>query len=193
MKITNSPIINASEAAVDLEPWNKMPAETAKAYAAFLAYRNIPPRDRSLRKAVIQHYGKDDSVKLRQFQQWSSKFMWVDRADGWDQHVARTADEDLLKKIKAANEIHVASARGLLQKALERLKDIQPVELSPSVVLAYIQAAVNIERIALGEPNEIIKENRPDEESVVAIEMTDQELRQKLIALRMSRTHTDGH
>jgi hypothetical protein len=52
-------------------------------------------------------------------------------------------------------ERHVREARGLQAKALERLRALRPEELSPADVLRYFVEAVKLERLALGEPEAV--------------------------------------
>jgi len=58
-------------------------------------------------------------------------------------------------------ERHAREALALQQKALERLKRMDPEELSPGDVLRYFVEAAKLERISRGEP-ETIQEQRGD-------------------------------
>lgn len=181
-------IIELTQAVVDNEPWLKMPTESAKAYAAFIAYRDMPPRDRSLRKAVVRHFGVSTSSKVRQFQTWSARWMWVDRASAWDEFKDYQAREEQLKAIKDANSKHIKIASSMLSKALERLKTMEPIELAPADLLRFITESVRIERMALGEPDTIQEVKQPDEEATFTMaDLTDDELRQKIIQIRLKR------
>ena len=71
--------------------------ETARAYAAFGAYRDLGP-ERSLKKAAEIYYGS--TANLRQLGVWSSRFKWVERArsyDDWMQMIAHSAVEEHLR------------------------------------------------------------------------------------------------
>ena len=86
---------------------------------------------------------------------WSSAFRWVERAAAWDRHLdaeGRAAQEAARKEMA---ERHVRKARGLQAKALERLRALLPEELSPADVLRYFVEAVKLERLALGEPDTV--------------------------------------
>jgi hypothetical protein len=55
--------------------------ESAKAWEAFVVYRDLPISERSL-TTVSQRLGKSRSLCAR----WSSSFRWVERAEAWDNH-----------------------------------------------------------------------------------------------------------
>jgi len=52
-------------------------------------------------------------------------------------------------------ERHTKEAMALQQKALERLKSLDPNELSTRDVLNYLMEAMKLERLSRGEPTEI--------------------------------------
>ena len=74
-------------------PWEPIDQETAKAYQAFAAYRDLPADERSL-SAASQQLGKTKSLCAR----GSAQFRWVDRAMAWDTH------QDQLKRKRRAAE-----------------------------------------------------------------------------------------
>ena len=80
-------------------PWDRLPTETAKAYAAFLAYCDLGAR-RSIR-AAIQNTTETlpSDSQLTQWKRWSAKFHWVSRALERDEWLVRTADEQVVTDI----------------------------------------------------------------------------------------------
>lgn len=185
--VTVPDIILGNPAPVDLEPWNKFRDETHRAYAAFLSYRDLPTGHRSLTRAAAAFYITATRAKVRQMQTWSSRHSWVDRANAWDDYLQRTANEDLIEKIRSANEYHVKVANGLINLALKRLSEMKENELSPTEALRYIVDGIRIHRMALGEPTEIIENESTDNVTALTIEMTDEQLRQRLLAIRASK------
>lgn len=137
------------------EPWEKLNSETPRAFAAFKTYRDLPGHDRSLAKAVLQLYGEVKPGKLRQFQTWSSRYAWVDRALEWDLEQDRAAREGRIKAIREMNERQARIGQAILQKAVERLRDFEAAELTPELLLRFIQVSTSLERIAMGAPGEI--------------------------------------
>lgn len=74
-------------------PWARLPNESAKAYSAFLQYRDMPPKhhdpyqQRSLSNAA-QKLGTTAGTLM----QWSSAYGWVQRAAAWDVAVSQERD-----------------------------------------------------------------------------------------------------
>ena len=60
--------------------WERQSGETAKAYAAFLLYRDLPAIDRSV-SAAREGHQKDKKGTLRQWNGWSMRNGWVSRAE----------------------------------------------------------------------------------------------------------------
>jgi hypothetical protein len=135
-------------------PWEQQPGESARAFAAFAAYRDRGPR-RSLRAAAQTFYGRTTAALERQLDKWSRAFCWVERANAWDQHLdaeARRAQEEARREMV---ERHVKEARALQAKAVERLRALRPEELGPADLLRYFVEAAKLERLALGEPDSV--------------------------------------
>jgi hypothetical protein len=135
-------------------PWEQQPEETPRAYTAFCVFRDLGPR-RTLAAAAAAYYQRTAASLERQVDKWSSAFRWVERAAAWDRHLdaeGRAAQEAARKEMA---ERHVREARGLQAKALERLRALLPEELSPADVLRYFVEAVKLERLALGEPDTV--------------------------------------
>jgi hypothetical protein len=128
------------------EPWDKQEGETPKSYAAFCEYRNMGP-SRSLRKTAEKYYdisGKT-AVNLRYIEQWSSKFKWVSRVDVWDaeqDRIERTEQELAVRLMKK----RLAEQAMLVQtKGLQRMLDMDPLELTRREALDYFAKGVEIE------------------------------------------------
>ena len=133
-------------------PWEQQPGESARAFGAFCVYRDLGPR-RSLRASAAAFYEQTSAARERQVDKWSRAFRWVERAGAWDRHLdaqARQAQEETRREM---TERHVKEARALQGKALERLRALRPEELGPADLLRYIVEAAKLERLAVGEPD----------------------------------------
>lgn len=148
-------------------PWERQPGEPTRAYAAFCLYRDMPASERSLRAVAGRLYGPNRTTKVpKTLARWSARWRWVERAAAWDEEQDRRAREAQLKAIQEMRERHAREAMALQQKALQRLKDMDPNELSPEAVLRYFVEAAKLERVSRGEP-ETIQEQRHDWVSAV--------------------------
>ena len=94
-------------------PWDRLPAETPKSYAAFLAYCALGAK-RSVREAARQHHAKTVSKDYQsekgtaaqetivsRWLAWSAKHKWVSRSLARDEWVARTSDEQIVANLTA--------------------------------------------------------------------------------------------
>ena len=90
-------------------PWDRLEAETLKAYAAFLAYVAMGAR-RGVREAARQHHGTAlaageisgaEDTTVSTWMGWSSKHKWVSRANARDAWLAQVSDEQIAANLKA--------------------------------------------------------------------------------------------
>ena len=99
---------------MERQPWERLPQETAKAYAAFQQYMRLPPRERSIDAAwesATNVQQTDDDKKRRAprgWGNWSSLFDWRNRALAHDDHLSRleqaAEDEKWLQRRKESRE-----------------------------------------------------------------------------------------
>jgi len=132
------------------EIWERLPNESSKAYQAFCEYRDMGA-DRSIRK-LAQARGKPTSTKW--LCHWSAKHNWVERARAYDDYLEQEKRKEQEKAILEMVERHTKEAMALQQKALERLKTLNPDELTTRDVLNYLLEAMKVERLCRGEPTE---------------------------------------
>lgn len=133
------------------EIWERQKNESSKAYAAFCIYRDLGV-ERSLEK-VAQNRGKPGSKSW--LNTWSTKYHWVERARAYDDYLEQEKRKEQEKAILEMVERHTKEAMALQQKALERLKSLDPNELSTRDVLNYLMEAMKLERLSRGEPTEV--------------------------------------
>lgn len=125
-------------------PWDPQPGESARAFQAFVAYRDLGP-DRSLTKAG-EMLGKNTTT----IGQWSSKFGWVERARAWDGHVVRLAapkDAELQAKARARQ---AATGLTLQDKGLAALAKRVPSKIKTQDAIRMVKVGAELERRALG-------------------------------------------
>lgn len=144
----------------EIKPWDKQPDESSKRYFAFCLYRDMGANERSLRK-VAEKLGGATKTRQRHLKDWSSEGKWVSRVEAWDVEQDRLTRAAHEKAIKAMAKRHVDISLLLQQKAVERLKQLNPAldtkDLKPADALKAIEIATKLERQTLGEPDAIIK------------------------------------
>ena len=153
-------------------------SESARAFHAFTLYRDLPASERSLEK-VQQKYNRSTSYR-RQLAKWSSRFAWVARAAAYDvslDAVRREAAREALVEMAtrqaqigmdlqtAGMAVFIDESGNLRQDVVQRLK--------PQDAIRALEVGVKIERVARGEPAEILK---ADHTIRLARELTDDEL-----------------
>ena len=89
--------------------WDRLPTETPKSYAAFLAYVALGGR-RSVREAARQHHsnaiatgeisGAEDTT-VSTWMGWSAKHKWVSRANAREAWLVRVSDAQIIANVKA--------------------------------------------------------------------------------------------
>ncbi len=130
--------------------WFRQKGESRKAYEAFAIYRDLGAARTQAK--VATHLGK--SIKL--MQRWSANYEWVDRAAAFD------ANEEWERMVSFreqrtqmyANDAKIA--RMFKQKVVDRLKTLDASELSPTQLSHWLEVAVKVERLALGDSTERI-------------------------------------
>jgi hypothetical protein len=90
-----------------MEEWSKRPTETAKAYAAFVAYLSVSPSLRTVKGAwrAFNHLEPDADVAApRHWTQWSGKHQWLKRAAAYDEYRATQELDKWERRREAARE-----------------------------------------------------------------------------------------
>jgi hypothetical protein len=150
------------------EPWLKWVDELESDYAHFQCYRDLPPVRRTLENAYLvwsgQAYTGDDRPppdamgrRARFPRSWQGqyrKWHWEQRAakfDVWREKTQLEAERDgTLQAWREMGERHAREAMALQQKALERLRTLNPQELTAAEVRQFLVQAATLERLARG-------------------------------------------
>ena len=131
------------------KPWERQPGETAKAYAAFLHYRDLPAIDRSVAAARERHQ-RDTKGTLRQWKGWSMRNDWVNRAAEHDSDLASRRRERMAKELERAQDDAVVLIRSALDKVRERIEGMDAEELAAEQIPAALKTLFELELKALG-------------------------------------------
>ena len=154
------------------KPWYRQPDETAKAFAAFVLYRGMMPRERSLAKV---HHSDIKMSSRRWLAEWSRRHQWVARSLAHDEHLAAVKTESQEQAIIDMAERQAKEGLALQQKGLERLASIPIEEIKARDAISAVTEGAKLERMARGEPTEIV---RGDHTIKAVREMTDEQLQE---------------
>jgi hypothetical protein len=130
------------------QPWDRLTAETAKAYEHFIRYRDLGV-ERTILDAA--HPPNKPAVNHRTLEEYSSRHNWVDRASKWDDHLVKVAQRALEKEIREMRERHRTIARAILNRVGAKLVGMTPAEMSPGDVARLASVGSEMERVAMGD------------------------------------------
>ncbi len=107
-------------------PWEQQAGETTRAFAAFVAYRDLGP-DRSIAKAAEQLGRNADH-----FRRWSARNRWRARVEAYDAH----EDRLLQQRLRAHRQRAARKTLDMVDKAREKvagaLEALEPEKLAPA-------------------------------------------------------------
>ncbi len=146
------------------EPGGRQPGESAKAFAAFVAYRDAgDDRTHALAAEAVQ---KSQSLMAT----WSAKWNWRERIAEWDEHIDKQARRRTVHAARRARARHCEMAEllgGLVKRQLlefnrgwdeyEAGERKEPPHLSPETARLWLVTSVQIERQAYGQVDERIE------------------------------------
>lgn len=125
-------------------PWERLPRESSRAYAAFRQYRDLPPpRDRR----VLAGLATPDTMSA-----WVVRYDWLDRAEAWDTERYRLEDERRLEDIRTMHAQHITAGRAAVTIALQALTRVDPAEIPPAAAARLLEIGTRLERDMLTTP-----------------------------------------
>ena len=151
MKDFEKAIEEAKAGMMPFECWEQLPGESAGAFAAFRAFRDLGA-ERNIRLAV-ESYEKDKTKqksKYNVWRNWAAQFRWKERAADFDRHIERLKQEELRKTIEAQGEQHRAVTGKILEVVKKKLDLMDPAELTQGNVTEWAGMAIKAEREAAG-------------------------------------------
>lgn len=123
--------------------WERQPEESDQAWAAFVAYRDTLPEDRSIGKGAWN---------------WSSKHAWKERVAAWDLHADRALEGKRIGDIAEMRMRHGALAMEMLElaaievsKRLARAKAWRGETVDIKYLVELAEKAIRLERLVAGE------------------------------------------
>lgn len=143
------------------KPWERLPEESSKQFEAFCIYRDLGP-GRSIQKVAQNRSGSGGVSKLKE---WSSKYDWVERAEGYDQYLEKIIRETNEDAIQEMVKRHAEDSKEIQLAIKEQKNDPQLDEMSPKEKAYFFDALsrsyktmASLERLSRGVPTENIKQ-----------------------------------
>lgn len=150
-----------------IEPWEKQPRESSKAFYAFAIYRDLgAPRSHAKVERILRESGTAGPSMVRA---WSTRHDWVRRAEAYDAHLDRERQHELRDLRRKADELQRAAGGAMLVTALRRIEGddydatmelpegevparaIHPNELNPRDAAGFAEGGAKLLRAGLGE------------------------------------------
>jgi hypothetical protein len=153
----NEAVIAESDA-----PWEMQPFETSKSFSAFKHYRDMTPVTRTIANGVTEFYGvvrgtREHNAKMSLWANWSQLNRWQDRVMAWTIELDRLDRESKMAAIREMNERHSRIAQTMIGLAAQRLRGLNPDELSAGELRRWFMEAARLERGTQGEPESIVE------------------------------------
>lgn len=172
-----------------MEPWNRQPTDTVASFRGFTIYRDLGPT-RSLQVAANIYSGKPLSPigTFEQLKKWSAANGWVARTQAWDSYLDDQTLALVVDEVTAARARHAAAAQVMVDKVADRLGTIDPDDLTIDQLGRWLDIAVKVERLALGDAGQIIETREVDTTDDLE---TRRALAQEVIAEALERMSDD--
>lgn len=150
--------------ATELEPtlWERQPAESRRAYAAFARYRDLGPLRTMRRAAGLLYHDTDDPAlctgpQLAQLKEWSRTLGWAERVGAWDDHLdvlARATQEQAAQTMRAAWALVGEKMRDEIVRTLEA-RTLENELLSPNELVRFAEVGLKTEAFGREIPPEV--------------------------------------
>ena len=134
----------------DSNLWERQSGETAKAYAAFLLYRDLPAVDRTIVAAVVEHRKLGGKASVRNWETWASRYNWRERGLASDSDLASRRRERMEKELERAQDDAAVLIRAALAKVAERIQGMDAEELAAGQIPAALRTLIELELKVLG-------------------------------------------
>ena len=147
----------------DVDPWDQQPHESNTAYQRFVAYRDMPPSERSTRK-VAERFQKSVQVTNRQ----KRAHLWEERVGAFDADRLTRHHLRIEEKAVGLASAQIDVARGMLSVVATSVQAVgkgEPPRLLPKDLPRWVDASVKLGKAAREVPDLILKimENAEDD------------------------------
>jgi hypothetical protein len=141
-------------------PWNQQPKESSRAFAAFIAYRDLGMH-RSC-NAVAQQLNLNSASVL----QLSKRHNWQERVRAWDAYVDQQTQREQIEAVKTMKKRQIGlalnaqeAAENGLKRFIEQFSDdksggVSPYATKPDGLAKLLDTGCRLERLNRDEPEQ---------------------------------------
>lgn len=130
------------------ESWLRVPGESARNFAAFCEFRDLPPGERTAEKAALAYNQKNKPRRnasqkpgtipnLTTFREWSARFRWIERASAYDEFLDKQKQAERVASLTDEATIASRVRAKLLRKLEEKLDS---TDISASALPEFVRA-----------------------------------------------------
>jgi hypothetical protein len=139
--------------------WDQQPKESSRAFAAFIAYRDMGLRRSCHAVAMQLKLNPSSALEL------SKRHRWQERVRAWDQHVDQETQKEQIEAVKIMKKRQIAlalKAQKAAQKGLRRFiaqfndDRVSPYATKPDGLSKLMEAGCRIERLNRDEPEQSV-------------------------------------
>lgn len=134
----------AAKAAEKPQPWERQPGEGDAAFAAFVVYRDSGAT-RSLTDTCTK-IGRARTTVANHSKRWA----WPARAAAYDSWLDQQGTAAVVDELVEMNRRHARLAMDALEKLSDRLRAMEPEEVTPKMLAGLLKVASDLERQARG-------------------------------------------
>ena len=141
-------------------PWERQEGEGSKEFTAFVTYRDLQPKDRSV-DHVREILYPGSAWQTRTLRDWAKQFNWNLRVIAWENELDRLRRESMVKGRTEMQDLHQKAARLMVKKGIEALEKMTPETLQATDIRQYIVEGAKLERLSRDMSTEKIDDRKP--------------------------------
>lgn len=144
--------------------WEQMEGESARAYAVFREYLDIPPTERSLKEVSRRCYPSVASKSPERqhipgsVAKWSTRFEWLERAAAWDTQIRLESRGRVLEEREDLLRKQLSDLEKNRVRLLEWFDTVDLSRVSTQGLLSLIPQLYRLEREVHAELAQILSE-----------------------------------
>lgn len=145
--------------------WTRQEWESEKHFTAFTVFRETPVEKKRSLADVVERIAKEPyniQVHLRNIQHWHRNDMWARRALAYDRHLDAKRMRQIERRTTEMYERQSVIAVAMQQLIAERLKTLDPDQLTARDLKEWLEVSSRVELRARGQASETVRHEHYD-------------------------------